>query len=507
MMAVGAVAAMGTAVGPAAMAQVDPSAAVDTAAEAYLVIGYRPGAASAELIPVHAQLGARVVRNIAALHAAVVALPLDTTAAASPLHTTLFGDEAAAAVALGNRTTPSPSSPSAAAAAHSAADHAPVRTADLAADADRIAALTAFAAARYGRLSGVAYVEADIAAGIDAPVAAADDAAARAAVRSSVDVDDRPAANDLTTGDPYASQQWHLEATRLPEAWSLVRADGILIAVVDTGVEASHPDLATALLPGWNARDGSADTRDDHGHGTAIAGVIAAGVGNGLGVAGAAPGARLLPVKALGADGTGWMSDVAAGIVWATDHGARVIVVAAGSRAPLRLLADAVAYAAANGALVVAAAGNAGADAVDHPAADPGALAVAAVDAAGGRSAWSNHGAAVRILAPGEDILTTALSGGYARASGTSLSAGIVGGVAALLYAQTPDASPAAIAGRLLDSAAPGGRFAQDPGDPRRIVDARAAAAERADGADEPSARLPGYWRKQRPVWLPAVYR
>lgn len=485
MMAVGAVAAMGAAAGPSALAFGGRAMAVGAPSEAYLVIGYRPGADVAELIPVHVQLGARVVRNLAALHAAVVALPLDTTAAASPLHTTLSGDEAAAAAMPGNRTTPSPSSPGVAAAAHSVADSI---------EDDRIAAVTSLAAARYGRLAGVAYVQADVAAS----VAAADFRGAAAAAR-------RPAAADRAKGDPYASQQWHLEAARLPEAWSLVEADGIRVAIVDTGVEADHPDLMSSLVPGWNARDGSADTSDDHGHGTAIAGVVAAGVGNGLGVAGAAPGARILPVKALGADGTGWLSDVAAGIVWAADNGARVIVVAAGSRAPLRLLADAVAYADAKGALVVAAAGNAGADAVDHPAADPGALAVAAVNAQGALAAWSNHGAAIRLLAPGEDILTTARGGGYADASGTSLSAGIVGGVAALLFAQTPDASPEAITRRLLESAVTQGSAAATA-DGRGIVDARAAAdIDRRDAANGPAARLPGFWRKQRPAWLPAV--
>lgn len=454
---VGAVVAPGVALGGRVVAGAPAAASLPSAVETHLVIGYRPGASAAELIPVHARLGARVVRDIVAVHAAVVALPLDTAAAAGPLHTTLFGDEAAAAVTPGIRTAHSTLSLGVAAAAH-----------------------------LYAAQPEVAYVESDVPATIAAPSAPSR----------------RPAAptggSALARSDPFAADQWHLDATRLPEAWSQSAADGIRIAIVDTGVQADHPDLGSALQPGWNVRDGSNDTSDDHGHGTAVAGVVAAGVGNGVGVAGAAPGGRIVPVKALGADGTGWMSDVAAGIVWAADHDVKVIVVAAGSRQPLRLLADAVAYAGRRGALVVAAAGNAGAQSLDHPAADIGALAVGAIDVHGALTAWSNRGNGLQLVAPGDDILTT-VRDGYATASGTSLSAAIVGGVAALMIAQRPDAGPDEIARRLIATANDNARA---PG----IVDARAATA--GDGEDRsPSARLPGFWQKMPPAYLPAVHR
>jgi len=457
---VGAVVALGLTRGGRVVAGAPAAASQPPAVETHLVIGYRPGASAAELIPVHARLGARVVRNIVAVHAAVVALPLDTAAAAGPLHTTLFGDEAAAAVTPGIRTAHSTLSPGVAAAA-----------------------------LLYAALPAVAYVESDVPGGITAP----SEPSAPPLLREASNAD-----SSLARTDPFAADQWHLDATRLPEAWSQSAADGIRIAIVDTGVQGDHPDLDSALQPGWNVRDGSNDTNDDHGHGTAVAGVVAAGVGNGVGVAGAAPGGRIVPVKALGADGTGWMSDVAAGIVWAADHDARVIVVAAGSRQPLRLLADAVAYAGRRGALVVAAAGNAGAQALDHPAADAGALAVGAVDIHGALTAWSNRGNGLRLVAPGDDILTTARDG-YATASGTSLSAAIVGGVAALMIAQRPDAGPDEIARRLIATA---NDDAPAPG----IVDAGAATAVEASDRS-PAARLPGFWRKLPPAYLPAVHR
>lgn len=426
---------------------------------ARLVIGYRPGSDGTELIPVHVRLGAQVIRYVPALHAAVVALPPDTTAASGPLDMTLSGDEAAAAATIGNRDAAAPLPPDVAAAAH-----------------------------LYAAQPAVVFVERDAHAAV---------AGAPAALRPSGPAAEGPGPSP--TGDPLAGRQWHLDAVRLPAAWRRIAADGIAVAVVDTGVEAAHPDLVGALAPGWSTIDGTTDTRDRHGHGTAVAGVIAAGVGNGVGVAGAAPGARIVPIRALGADGTGWMSDVAAGIVWGADHGARVIVVAAGSPTPLRLVGDAVAYATRRGALVVAAAGNAGAAAVDHPAADDGALAVAAVDAHGALAPWSNHGPAVALAAPGAAILTTARGGGYAAVEGTSVAAAIVGGAAALRIAQEPAAAPGDIARRLVQRSAPAPAAPGAP-QPPGLVDADAAT----DPA--PAARLPGDWRKPR-LFLPSLRR
>ena len=159
--------------------------------------------------------------------------------------------------------------------------------------------------------------------------------------------------------DPGRAQQWGLDAVGIGGAWLVTRGAGVVVAVVDTGV-APAPDLAGRLLPGWNVIDGSDAPADDNGHGTHVAGTIAEVEGNGLAEAGVAPEASILPVKVLDAEGTGSDADVAAGIVWAADHGARVVNLSLGGGESSTVLADAVVYARHRDVLIVAAAGNDG---------------------------------------------------------------------------------------------------------------------------------------------------
>jgi subtilisin family serine protease len=237
--------------------------------------------------------------------------------------------------------------------------------------------------------------------------------------------------------DPGRAQQWGLDAVGVGAAWSVSRGAGAVVAVVDTGV-APAPDLAGRLLPGWNVIAGNDAADDDNGHGTHVAGTIAEAEGNGVAESGIAPDASILPVKVLDATGSGSDSDVAAGIVWAADHGARIVNLSLGGSETSTVLADAVAYARHQGVLIVAAAGNDG-GAVGVPARLAGVIAVGAVDSALVRAPFSAGGRALDLVAPGVAILQQTLdgAGGFADRllSGTSMASPHVAGVAALALA------------------------------------------------------------------------
>lgn len=192
-------------------------------------------------------------------------------------------------------------------------------------------------------------------------------AAALWELRSSADVlfaerDGAVAIAGTLSGDPLAdSKPWPFTITRLASAWELVTGDpGVTVAIVDTGVS-PHEDLPT-LLPGWDFLNGDADTSDDHGHGTAVAGVLASLAGNGQGTAGACWSCSVLPVKALAPNGNGTWSAVANGITWAADQGADVINLSLGAPGASMTVKSAVDYARSRGATVVAAAGKRGLD-------------------------------------------------------------------------------------------------------------------------------------------------
>jgi subtilisin family serine protease len=247
------------------------------------------------------------------------------------------------------------------------------------------------------------------------------------------------ATSDTTApNDPLYSAQWGLPITHVPEAWDTTTGAGITIAVVDTGIDAAHPDLAGRVIDAYNAITGSADAADDNGHGTGMAGIAAATGFNGLGVIGVAPGADVMAVKAMSASGYGTYADIARGIVYAADHGARVINLSLGGDVGSSTLSDAVAYAVSRGVVLTAAAGNSGAAAPTYPAAYPEVIAVAATDSQDVRADFSNFGFWLSVAAPGVDVTTTDLGGGYANFSGTSPAAPFAAGAAALVLAVNP---------------------------------------------------------------------
>lgn len=240
----------------------------------------------------------------------------------------------------------------------------------------------------------------------------------------------------LIPADPGAASQWALERIEAFDAWDLALGAGVTVAVLDTGVSSTHPELAGRILPGWDFVNGDPDATDDAGHGTYIAGVIAA-AHDGQNLAGMAPEAVILPVKVLNAEGTGSTANFAAGIVYAVDAGARVINISAGGVSNSQTLLDAINYAENNGVVIVSSTGNDGAGFSNYPAYYPSVLAVSASTEVDTVAEFSTRGPFVDIAAPGVDIHGTwwsAESGdGYAIASGTSAATPYVTGTAALL--------------------------------------------------------------------------
>jgi subtilisin family serine protease len=253
--------------------------------------------------------------------------------------------------------------------------------------------------------------------------------------------------------DPFWPSQWSPVKTHAREAWSRTTGDpATVVAVVDTGVDPSQPDLAGRLVAGYDFVNGDGDPGDDNGHGTAVAGIAAAAGDNHIGVAGYCWRCRVMPLKVLDANGGGFASDVARAVVWATDQGARVINASLGGPLEDASLAAAVQYAQSRGALLVAAAGNDSSSQLDYPAALPAVVSVGASNQADALYSFSNQGAAV--AAPGENA-TTARGGGYQQLLGTSSAAPVVSGIAGLLFSLVPSATPAQVASALEQSAVP----------------------------------------------------
>jgi len=239
---------------------------------------------------------------------------------------------------------------------------------------------------------------------------------------------------DEIPSDPRFAEQWGLAAIGAPAAWSITTGSAdVTIAIVDTGVDLTHPDLDGKIVPGWDFVNNDADPQDDNGHGTHVAGIAAAESNNGIGIAGVSWGARIMPIKVLNSSGSGSYADVAAGIVYAVDNGAEVINLSLGGSAPSEALRAAIEYAYNANVVVVAAAGNTGAEGLMYPAAYPQVIAVGAVDRSLARVPSSSYGPELDLVAPGVDILSTCMGGTYCAMSGSSMAVPHVAGALAIL--------------------------------------------------------------------------
>lgn len=254
--------------------------------------------------------------------------------------------------------------------------------------------------------------------------------------------DARIQAAAITPNDPLWGSQGAIRQVEGPQAWSTSTGDpSVVVAVLDSGVDASHEDLAGATVAGWNVLTGTAETGDDFGHGTAVASVVGARTDNGTGVAGMCWTCAVMPIKVLDADGAGFVSDLAAGIRWATDHGAAVINMSVAGPTSTHTLTSAVDYALGNGVALVASAGNGAGTTPTYPAAYDGVIGVGAATPSDQQEDYSNGGDWVDLAAPGCSHAAGAAvdGGGYRAFCGTSAAAPVVAGILGLARAVATD--------------------------------------------------------------------
>lgn len=256
--------------------------------------------------------------------------------------------------------------------------------------------------------------------------------------------------------DPEFDEAYGLRTIEAIDAWQFTTGEGVVIAVLDTGIDADHPEFAGRLLPGLNfVNDGSETADDDQGHGTHVSGVLGAALNNQQGAAGAAPSCRILPVKVLGADNRGQWSDIVTGVLAAVGQNAQVLNMSFGAPAVPPLALQEAVQMASRTAVLVAAAGNNGSDQEFFPAAYADVVGVVATTQNELLWALSNRGPWVTVAAPGQAIFSTARNNQYEFRSGTSMSAAFVSALAALIISQDAAQTPAMVRDTILRTAQP----------------------------------------------------
>lgn len=293
---------------------------------------------------------------------------------------------------------------------------------------------------------------------------------------------DMAVAPSATVSDPGFGNSWGATKIGAPTAWDDSTGAGIVVAVLDTGVYAGHPDLAGQVIAGWNAYDNNTDTADVYGHGTKVAGVVAMAANNGIGSAGVAHDASIMPIRISDLNGTGYYSTTANGLYWAADHGARVANISYNGMAGSAAVVAAADYLRGKGGVVVLSSGNTGA--ASTTAASDKLLVVGATDSNDVVASFSTYGPNVDLSAPGVGIYTTTYGGGYANASGTSFACPMTAATVALMFGANPALAAADVETILFDTARDLGAPGRDDYYGYGRIDAAVAAALTATAQD-----------------------
>lgn len=288
----------------------------------------------------------------------------------------------------------------------------------------------------------------------------------------------------LVTTDPYLGSEWHLARINAPAAWDKTLGAGVTIAILDTGVDASHPDLAANIVPGWNTYDNNANSADVTGHGTAVAGTAAAIANNAMGVAGVAGAAKIMPIRISDLNGYATGSAVAQGLIFAADNGARVANISFNGLVGNSTVSSAAQYMKSKGGLVVVSAGNNGIN--EGLAVDTTMIPVSATETSDAVASWSSYGNFVAVAAPGNTIWTTTRGGGYGQWWGTSFASPVAAGTVALMMSARPSLSNSQVESLLYATAVDLGPAGKDIYYGHGRIDANAAvnAAMAAPSAD-----------------------
>lgn len=282
-----------------------------------------------------------------------------------------------------------------------------------------------------------------------------------------------------TPNDPFFDKQWALAKIEAESAWKVTTGRNVTIAVIDSGVDLDHPELAVRVVEGYDFVNGDSEADDDYGHGTLVAGVAAAATNNHIGIAGLAWNARIMPVKVLDGQGQGVSSNLTCALYWAADRGADVINISIISFGPSFGMQSAINYAANEGALIFSAAGNLFEEGnpVTYPAAHDNVIAVAATDKEDAHAWFSSAGAFVDIAAPGVGIYSPfpPTHDEYRSVYGTSLATPHGAGLAALVLSAVPSLSSEEVEAVIQQSAVDLGDAGKDDKFGHGRIDASAA--------------------------------